>query len=421
VFQKTPAQIQAVDLMCNYTEVLLEGGSRSGKTFIEIYAQIARGIKYDGSRHLSLRKHFNHAKLSLWMQTIPDVFKKAFPTVKYKQNKTDFYIEFGEDSQLWIGGTDDKERIEKILGSEWDTILLNEISQIPFSTYELLKTRLNPRGDIKPLLLLDQNPPSMAHWSYLKFHLGLNPETRKPLKEEEKADICYFKMNPADNKRNLSKSYLSILDGLSESKKRRFLYGEYSDDSDDALFKRDWIYKGRVDKEPEKLDKIVVAVDPAVTGGEMSAETGIIIIGRAKIDKEYHFYILEDRSFHGQVTGWGQVVAQAYKDFFANTVIGEVNNGGDLVEANIRNYDRNIRYESVRATRGKAKRAEPVADLYERGLVHHVGEFPELEDQMCTWIEGSDTSPDRMDALVWGISYLSEVIREGKIIKTIGW
>ena len=143
-FKKNAKQIQAISLMTSFTFVLLEGGSRSGKTFIEIYAIIARMLKYPSSKHVAVRKHFNHAKISLWHQTIPDVFKKAFPNLQYKENKTDWYIELENGSQLWIAGTDDKERIEKILGTEWATILLNEISEQGYDTFELLKTRLNP-------------------------------------------------------------------------------------------------------------------------------------------------------------------------------------------------------------------------------------------------------------------------------------
>ena len=92
----------------------------------------------------------------------------------------------------------------------------------------------------------------------------------------------------------------------------------------------------------------------------------------------------------------------------ADKVIAEVNQGGDLVEQNIRNYNRQIPYESVRATRGKAVRAEPVADLYRRGFVHHVGDFLELEDELCTWSAlANQPSPNRLDALVWAVAYLA--------------
>jgi len=111
-FKKTAKQSQAIDLMTRYIYCLFEGGSRSGKTFIEIYAILARAFKHPETRHVAVRKHFNHAKMSLWHQTIPDVFSIAYPGIKYKENKTEWVIELGNGSQLFIGGTDDKERTE---------------------------------------------------------------------------------------------------------------------------------------------------------------------------------------------------------------------------------------------------------------------------------------------------------------------
>ena len=103
---------------------------------------------------------------------------------------------------------------------------------------------------------------------------------------------------------------------------------------------------------------------------------------------------------------------EVFKRENADKIIAEVNQGGDLVRMNIRNYDRLIadrHYEDVRATRGKEIRAEPVADLYRLGLVHHVGEFTELEDELCTWVPGEGRSPNRLDALVWGVCYLAGI------------
>ena len=408
-FKKTSKQIEAIDLMSKYIECLFEGGSRSGKTFIEIYAIIARGLKHPGTLHVCLRQHFNHAKLSLEVQTIPQVFRIAFPDVKFNLNKTDHFFEFGKGSQIWIGGTDDKERIEKILGTEWASVLLNETSQQSYNTYETIKTRLNPPSGVKPLLLLDQNPPSSTHWTYLRFHSELNPENRQPLSDKDKARQCFFKMNPIDNLINLSEGYMDTLESMSESKKRRFLYGDYGDDSINALWRREWISNNRYNTIPE-LKRIVVSVDPAVTGAENSDDTGIIIVGESTIGAETHYFVLEDATYHGGVTGWGEEVVAKYKKWMADKVIAEVNNGGDLVEVNIRNYDRNISYDSVHASRGKAIRAEPISDLYRRGFVHHVGEFIELEDQMCTWtIDSGGESPNNMDALVWGVSYLAGI------------
>jgi len=407
-FKKTSKQIQAIELMKQYNEVLLEGGSRASKTFICVYAMIARGIKNE-TRHIAVRKHFNHAKLALWHQTIPDVFRIAFPNVKYKENKSDWFIEFGKGSQLWIGGTDDKERIEKILGSEWSTILLNEISEQSYNTYEMLKTRLNPPQGIRPLFLMDQNPPKKSHWSYIKFHNLKNPETKQPLTEFDIKRQVYIKMNPIDNINNLNADYLNTLESLSESKKKRFLRGEYGDDSEGALWKSDWIIKNRYNQAPADILRIVVAIDPNVTADKNvdsnTDEAGIITVGQIRVDNEDHYVVLSDDSMPG--LSWGEKSVEVYRQFKADRIIGEVNQGGDLIEMNIRNYDRNVSYESVRATRGKEVRAEPVADLYRRGYVHHAEEFPELESELTEWVPGQGRSPNRLDALVWGISYLA--------------
>ena len=420
-FKKNAKQIQAISLMTSFTFVLLEGGSRSGKTFIEIYAIIARMLKYPGSKHVAVRKHFNHAKISLWHQTIPDVFKKAFPNLQYKENKTDWYIELENGSQLWIAGTDDKERIEKILGTEWATILLNEISEQGYDTFELLKTRLNPGKGVKPLMLLDQNPPKKSHWSFMRFHQGLNPETKQPLPESEKEKQVYFRMNPVDNTDNLNDDYLQILEGLSEAKKKRFLYGEYGEDTEGALWKSDWIILNRIKEKPD-CKRVVVAIDPNVTDdkkvNQFTDEAGIITVGTYKINNEDHFCVIRDDSTPG--LSWGDIACKVYESEKADRIIGEVNQGGDLIEMNLRNHNRFISYESVRATRGKEVRAEPVADLYRRGYVHHVGYFPELEDELTTWVPGEGRSPNRLDALVWGIIYLSGR-PEGRPIEKTGW
>jgi hypothetical protein len=369
---------------------------------------IARGIQQE-SRHIAVRKHFNHAKLALWHQTIPDVFKIAFPNVKYKENKSDWYIEFGKGSQLWIGGTDDKERIEKILGSEWATILLNEISEQSYNTYEMLKTRLNPPQNMRPLYLMDQNPPKRSHWSYIKFHELKNPETKQPLSESDIKRQVYFGMNPIDNITNLNKDYMATLESLSESKKKRFLRGEYGDDSEGALWKSDWIIKNRYTEAPKNILRCIVAIDPNVTADinvdANTDEAGVITVGQIRVDNEDHYIVLSDDSTPG--LSWGEKSVEVYRRFKADRVIGEVNNGGDLIEMNIRNYDRNISYDSVRATRGKEIRAEPVADLYRRGYVHHIGEFPNLESELTEWVPGQGRSPNRLDALTWGISYLA--------------
>jgi PBSX family phage terminase large subunit len=399
-FRKTPKQIEATRLMSEKEFVLLEGGSRSGKTFIIIRNIIARALKYNNTKHLTGRLHFNHAKTSLWYKTIPDVMDICFPKIKYTENKSDWFISFDNGSEVWLGGFDDKERVEKILGNEYATIHINEASQISYETFETLKTRLNPPKGVRPLMLIDYNPPSKKHWGYKVFHLQQNPENETALASKHKYGV--LRMNPADNLDNLNESYIETLEGLGDRRKRRFFYGEYSDDTEGALWKREWIHENRVDSHPD-LARIVVSVDPAVTNTDTSDDTGIIVVGTD--GKE--FFVLADYTYNGDVTGWGMSVVDAYKRHKADKVVAEQNQGGDLVKINIRNYDKMIPIEMVHATRGKAIRAEPVADLYNRGLVHHVCHLIELEDELCEWTPEEKTSPNRLDALVWGITFLS--------------
>lgn len=421
-FRKTKKQSQAIELMKTHIECLFEGGSRSGKTFNNIRAEFVRGINHPGTRHLAVRKHFNHAKAHLWYKTIPDVIQLCFPNLKYKPNKTDWFYSFGDGSEIWIAGTDDKERIEKLLGGEWDTIFMNEASEQVYDTYELLKTRLNPKKGVKPLFLIDQNPAKMSHWTYTKFHLGQDPATGEKLTEKELAIQCHYKMNPIDNIDNLNEEYLGYLETLSEAKKKRFLYGQYGDDTEGALWKSSWISSKRLSEKPQNLIRVVVAIDPNVTDDKKvnsnTDEAGIITIGEFKHEGENHYVVIRDDSTPG--LSWGQVACDVFRAESADRIIGEVNQGGDLIEMNLRNYDRSITYSSVRATRGKEVRAEPIADLYRRGFVHHLGMFPDLENELTTWVPGDSRSPNRLDALVWGISYLAG-ISASKVIKRKGW
>jgi predicted phage terminase large subunit-like protein len=145
-----------------------------------------------------------------------------------------------------------------------------------------------------------------------------------------------------------------------------------------------------------------VAIDPAVTAGEESDETGIVLAG---VGADGHGYVFDDLSGRFTPDTWGNRAIRAYKLHSLDRVIGEVNNGGDLVEHVLRTIDAGVSYRAVRATKGKYTRAEPVAALYEQGKVHHVGNLAELEDQLCTWVPG-EKSPDRLDALVWALTEL---------------
>jgi phage terminase large subunit-like protein len=164
----------------------------------------------------------------------------------------------------------------------------------------------------------------------------------------------------------------------------------------------------RVRSAPADLDRIVVSIDPAVTSKEASDRTGIVIAGCKRIRGEVHYYVLDDRSAIASPYEWANAAINAYREYEADRIVAEVNQGGDMVAQIIRNVDSSVSFRAVRATRGKIVRAEPIAELYERGLVHHVGDFPALEDEMCEYCGfENEKSPDRMDALVWGLTELS--------------
>ena len=188
---------------------------------------------------------------------------------------------------------------------------------------------------------------------------------------------------------------------------RQELYAEVLTDIEGALWTHGQIdgFRVREDEVPELIE-IVVGVDPAVTSNENSDETGIIVAGK---DANNHFYVLDDRTGIMSPDSWARTAIDCYYEHQANRIACEVNQGGDLVTKIIRDIDQNVPVKGVRATRGKLLRAEPVASLYEQGRVHHVGSLGKLEDQMTSFDgRAGSKSPDRLDALVWAITELSE-------------
>lgn len=406
-FIKTEDQQIAVKLMGSpATHILLLGGSRSGKTFIIIRQLILRALKAPHSRHCILRKHFTDLNKAIICDTFPAVLELCFPGLIAPINKSLFFARFPNGSEIWFGGLD---KGDKILGNEYASIYFNEISEL---VYDQIETAYSRNAMLCPGLenrfYYDCNPPGKSHWGYKLFEEGLNPSDNHKLPNPE--DYVHFRMNPEGNKKNLSKNYLKILESMSDRKKKRFYLGEWQDDNENALWKRDsMINPYRMKSVTGELDRIVVAIDPAVTNKDTSDHTGIVIAGCKKINNVMHYYVLDDRSLIGSPNEWASTAINAYNEYFADRVVAETNQGGDLVEQTLRNIDRQVSYRGVRASRGKVVRAEPIAELYERGLVHHIGSFPLLEDEMCSYCGfDNEKSPDRMDALVWALTDLSQ-------------
>ena len=251
-------------------------------------------------------------------------------------------------------------------------------------------------------------------WQMLDFGLRLGPHPRRVITTTPKARQR-LKLVIRDVRTVVVKAETDDNPHLSPER-RAELYAEYGnttigrqelkaeilEDLPGALWLRSTIDETRRAVAPD-LVRVLVAIDPAVTADEHSDETGMIVGG---VDEQGEVFILDDLSGKYAPLGWARRAIGAYRDRGADCIVGEVNNGGDMVEATIRAVDNTASFKSVVASRGKRARAEPVAALYAKGKVHHVGAFPELEDQQCSWLPG-DKSPDRMDALVWLVSELA--------------
>ena len=213
--------------------VMALGGGRSGKTFQIVRSIIIRASKTK-SRHCILRLNFNHAKTSIWMDTLGKVLKVCFPNLPVTWNKSDYYISLNNGSEVWIAGLDDEKRVEKILGKEYSTIYFNECSQIPYKSVQVALTRLAEKSDLKKKAFYDMNPPGKKHWSYWLFIKKLDPIDNIPVDPGKYISVL---MNPKDNLENIDPEYISeILDNMPEAQRRRFRDGEFSSDDDGAAY-----------------------------------------------------------------------------------------------------------------------------------------------------------------------------------------
>lgn len=429
-FSFTAKQQEALDTVLSSlaAHCMLFGGGRSGKTFLIVRCIIMRALKAPGSRHLIVRFRFNHVKQSVVLDTFPNVMAKCFPELikgeHWDINRTDWYATLPGGTEIWFGGLDDSDRMEKILGKEFVTIYLNEASQISWAGVQILVTRLAQRvmqviGGrepklLKPRMYYDCNPPNKSHWTFRVFKQKIDPETKEKLAAPDNY-VC-FQMNPKDNTENLSPEYLDSLQMLSGRMRRRFEEGEFADATPNALFDEANIDAWRVtDGVLPDFVRIVVSVDPSGAGDDEANvendEVGIVVEALGTDGKAY---LLEDLTVNAGPATWGRVAVDAFTRHGADVIVAEVNFGGGMVQATVKAAAahakvKNPPFKAVTASRGKAQRAEPFSALYEHGKVRHVGQFPELEDELCAFSTIGYTasgSPNRADAHIWALAEL---------------
>lgn len=421
-FEPTPRQLEAQALLAgDATHVMLFGGSRSGKTFWLLRAMVMRALKAAGSSHAVLRFRFNHLRQSIVEQTWPAVMSLCFPGVTAHIDRELWRARLPNDSFVWFGGLDDKERVEKVLGQEHATIYLNECSQISYDSRNVAITRLAQRVEqevhyargpvrspLRTRMFYDCNPPNKGHWTYRLFVARQDPVTGRALPNP--GDYAALRMNPEDNARNLSPEYLQTLKALPWREQQRFLLGEWADANPSALFSEIALEKWRcIDGVLPPMQKIVVGVDPSGSGDVDNLdndEIGIVVCG---LGTDGNGYVLEDCSLKAGPATWGGVAVSAWERHLANVIVAESNFGGDMVRHVIQTARARTPFRAVTAARGKVVRAEPIAALFETGKCRMAGEFRKLETELLAFSSSGyigEGSPNRADAMIWAMSEL---------------
>lgn len=407
---------------------MLFGGSRSGKTFLIVRTIVIRALKAKGSRHAILRYRFNAVKVAIAYDTFPKVMRLCFPDIEWKLDKTDWFVQLPNGSQIWFGGLDDKERTEKILGQEYASIFLNECSQIAWASVGIVITRLAQncyQDDDVPLALrmyFDCNPPDKLHWSYLVFVKGLDPLTKSPLVDYNL--YAKIQMNPEHNQQNLPSTYIHMLKGQSAALQRRFLFGEFKDANPNALFPEIHLDQWRVDDSSSLPDfvRVVVAVDPSGADDDDNEDNDEIGIYVVALGTDGVAYVLEDCTLKAGPAIWGKAAVSAYRRHEADVIVGEQNFGGAMVKFVIQATDSNVKYDIVNASRGKQQRAEPFSPLFADGRVRIVGRHDKMEDELSGFsthgYTGAD-SPNRADAMFWALAKLFPGIVGSKKAKEV--
>jgi hypothetical protein len=423
-FKLTEQQLLAIKLMGGpQRNTQLEGGARSQKTFTIVRNLFIRAMKVQ-SRHLITRWRNNSVWPSIGMDTIPKVCQLCFPGLRIVPNKQMGFYKFPNGSEIWLGGLDDGERAEKILGNEYASIYYNEASQIPYSSFLIAQTRL--AQNIPGLMqrsYVDLNPIGKGHWTYALFHEKRDPVTKQPLSDPQ--NYAHLLMTPKGNSANLTPEYMAALEAMPERQRKRFLEGVYADETENALWSYEVIERNR--RSPSQvpdLQMIVVSVDPSGAASSLDVgrdEIGITVVG---LGVDGHGYLLADLTMLGSPNQWARTAVAAYhgnwaekagfrvSDVRADHIVAEVNYGGAMVENTLKTIEESVPYRQVVASRGKAIRAEPVSALYETNRFHHVGRFPELEDELCSFTNMGyvgGRSPNRADSLIWAASDLKLV------------
>ncbi len=347
-------------------------------------------------------------QINRFWHTVTRALQEPIDAGVFYKNETEHVIELRTTEQRIRAKT--AWNADTLRGDYADVLILDEWQLMAEETWD----------EVGAPMLLDNNgdavfiytPPSLHSRSTSKAH---DPQHAAKLWKRHQGDTsgrwATFHFSSFDNPHLSREALAEITQDMTALAFRQEIKAEDVDEAPGALWTRAGIEAPRATEFPD-LVRVVVGVDPsATTEGD---EAGIVTAG---IDRAGDLYVLADDSLQGSPLAWAKAAVTAYHRHKANYIVAEVNNGGEMVALTIGTVkaQRRVPVEMVHASRGKATRAEPVAALYEQGKVHHVGRFDALEDEMCLWLPGDD-SPNRMDALVWAMTALTETHASRKLV-----
>lgn len=378
--------------------IYLSGGRGSGKSFA--VALFLANLSYErGHKILLTRYTISSASKSI----IPEFVDK----LRICENEQDFHITKDSIINKQSGTEIIFSGIKTSSGNQ--TASLKSLQGITTWVYEEFEEHPNEdsfdtidlsvrQNDIQNRVILISNALHKSSWQYDRFF-------------QREKDVHHIYTTYQDNRENLNEQFLKMAEWTRENNLAKYnknFLGHHYEDDEGALWKWDLIKR----KQEDQYERIVVAIDPAVTSRKDSDETGIVVCAIANGKG----YVLDDKSGIYSPNEWASIALGLYDKWGADRIVGETNNGGDMIETIIRQHNKSVSYKSVHASRGKATRAEPIVSLYEQGLIYHTKPFPELELQMTTWHPKHKDSPDRIDALVWGFTELMLKNNRGWVI-----
>lgn len=307
---------------------------------------------------------------------------------------------------LEIPGTEQRIRAktawnaDTLRGDYADDLILDEWQLMDEDAWELVGAPmlLDNNGDV----VFIYTPPSLHSRSVSKAkdpqHAAKRFKKYAALAKERPERYATFHFSSHDNPHLSGEALSEITEDMTALAVRMEINAEDVDEAPGALWNRTLIEQTRITTAPDH-ERVVVAIDPSASS--TGDEAGIITAGLRRNEG----YVIADDSVQGSPKTWASAAVAAYSRHKADCIVAESNNGGEMVSLTIKTVDPDIRVKLVHASRGKQTRAEPIAAVYEHFRAHHVGSFPQLEDEMCLWLPG-DPSPNRMDAMVWAFTEL---------------